>query len=81
MTTVYKIETIVKRLPELEQLCSNKASATTAFNDACKAVAENSGIEASVIKKYVAAVFGEKLEAHKQKAEQLQLLFDEIPEG
>lgn len=73
-----QLEAIVKQLPELEVAWEIKHNAGEKFKELCKAVAESSRVDNSVIAAYVNAVCTDKLEEVKAKAEQLSLLFEEI---
>lgn len=73
-----------KAKDEIDRLVNLKGEAKDAaerYNDAIKYVAEQAGLLASVLRKFVGARVGEKYEDEKRKAEQLQLCFDEIGEG
>lgn len=74
-----KLSVIRECLPELESLCREKDTATAAFNDGVKAVAEKGGVHSSVLSAFVSAVVRDKLKDKQEKAEQLSLLFEEIP--
>lgn len=77
--SVIQIEAIQNKLPHLDKLCLAKNEATTEFNEAIKAVAQDARVEASVLKAYVNAIVdAEKLEKHKANAAQLTLLFEEL---
>ena len=74
-----KLSVIRECLPELEQLCRGKIAASDAFADGCKAVAEKGGVHAAVLAAFVSAVVRDKLKDKQEKADQLSLLFEEIP--
>ena len=74
---VIEVAVVRERLPHLENLYRACLSAGTEFNDGVKAVAEKSGLLASVVSKYVKAKVKSKTEDRKREAEQLSLLFDE----
>lgn len=67
---------VEESLDELTQLYAASASAAEELNDAIKAVAERSGLLASVVRKYVTAKAGEKFDDVKKTVEQLSLIFD-----
>ena len=75
-----QLEALQKRLPNLEELWSKLEAAKTALDEACKTVAENSRVDKSVIRKFLNARMSEKYAEQKARAEQLNLLFEEIPE-
>lgn len=68
-------------ISELETLCHHKIAASDAFSDACKRVAEKSGMKAAAISAYVTSIVRDKLEDNREKAEQLSLLFEEEIRG
>lgn len=65
-------------LDELRDLCQKKIDASENFKTACKAVADKSRIDATVIAQYVTALVRDKMEEMAGKAEQLELLFTEL---
>lgn len=65
-------------LDELCDLCQKKIDAGENFKVACKAVAEKSRVDATVIAQYVTALVRDKMEEMASKAEQLELLFTEL---
>lgn len=69
---------IQNSLEELRDLCQKKIDAGENFKVACKAVAEKSRIDATVIAQYVSALVRDKMEEMAGKAEQLELLFTEL---
>jgi len=77
---VIKIEPLRKSLRELGELAIKAAEANAKLKDAVKATAEKSGLVASVVRRLVKALGGDKdhFEDEKRKAEQTQLVFDEI---
>lgn len=80
MSEAIQLESLVKRLPDLETLFAKVEASKLALDEAIKAVAQNSRIDKSVIKKFLAERMSEKFEEAKEKAQQLSLLFDEIQE-
>lgn len=80
-TQTIQIEAIVKRLPELNIAWRKKFEAGQEFKEICKAVGQSAHVDKSVIASYVNASFGKNREKHKRNAQQLSLLFDEIPKG
>lgn len=65
---------------ELEQAYRRKVDLSEAFSDACEAQAGKAGIHPSVLKAWIKARVEDKEAEHKSKAEQLQMLFDELAE-
>ena len=78
---VIKHESLATRMEELVKLHHASASAGEELNDAIKVAAEESGLLASVVRKFVTARAGEKYEEKKREVDQLSLCFDEIGEG
>jgi hypothetical protein len=69
---------------EIERLIKLKTKSEEAaedFNNAVKHVAEQAGIQAGVLRKFVNARAGEKYEDEKRRCEQLALLFEEVGEA
>ena len=67
---------------QIQELLLLKLSAKTAaedFGSAIRAKAEAAGVQASVLRKYVNALAAKKTPEQKRNAEQLVLLFEEIP--
>lgn len=69
---------IKRRIGDLEELYKRSVSAREQFNEAVKIAAEESGLLAVVVKKYVKARVDDKAEAEKRKFEQLCLLFLDV---
>lgn len=77
-SAVIKMGEVKDKVEYLVQLLeASKASANT-YGEAIKAIAEKSGLQSSVIRKFIAAKASEKFEDRKRDVEQSQLLFDEI---
>jgi len=77
---VIKMKPVEDRIADLVQLHMRAVEAKDKLNDAIKAVAEQSGLLAASVSKFVAARAGDKFEEAKTKATQLALIFDEIGE-
>lgn len=75
-----KLDPIKESVEELVQLHRKAAEAGDAYSDGVKKVAEKSGLLASVVRKFVSARAGEKFKDEKTKAEQLNLLFEDVGE-
>lgn len=75
---VIKTKIVKDRVDQLVQLKNNADSAATDFNDAVKKAAEDSGLLASSVRKFVVARAGEKFEEEQRKCTQLSLLFEEV---
>jgi len=69
---------LTDRLDHLVNLHGRAKTAARDLSDAVKAVAEKSGLLASVVRKVVVAKAGEGFEDKKKEAAQLALAFDEI---
>lgn len=54
-------------------------TATEEFGEAIRATAEKAGIQSSVLRKYINALAAKKTGDQKRNAEQLCLLFENIP--
>lgn len=74
----FKVTEVEKTLPDLEAQCQRAIDAQASFTDACKATAERSGIEPGVLKSFVSAKVKDTLEKQRTKAEQMQLLLEEV---
>lgn len=76
-----KLKPLRDSLHELERAYELKRAAQLAFNEKIKAVAEKSGVAASVIRTFIAARMAddsEKAGRRKEQADQLQMVFDDI---
>lgn len=73
---VIKLDKVKEKIDHLIKLHKTAADASDALNDGIKAVAEKSGLLASVVRKYVVAKAGDKFEEKAREVEQLSLLFD-----
>lgn len=65
-------------IEELENAYRRKVDLSEAFSDACEHQAKQAGIHPSVLKAWIKARVEDKEAEHKSKAEQLQMLFDEL---
>jgi hypothetical protein len=74
---VIEAAVVHEKILYLENLCRASISAADEFNDSIKAVAEKSGLMASVVRKYVVARVSDKVEDKRRESEQLSLLFTE----
>lgn len=72
---VKKLDEKMDHLVSLHTACKE---ASTNFSDAIKAVAESSGLQASVVRRFVAAKAGDNFGDRKRDAEQLALVFEEV---
>ena len=77
---VIKLETIKTRVGELVKLQKAAEDAAETFGDAIKKAAEDSGLLAATVRKFVKARAGDKFEEEKTKAQQLALVFEEVGE-
>lgn len=69
---------IKDRIEELVRLHSKVVEARTDLAEAVKSAAEEAGLNAGAVRKFVQARAAEDFSKHRQKAEQLSLLFDEV---
>lgn len=76
---VVRMESLATRVDHLVQLSSKAKDAAQDYKDAVKKVAENSGLLAATVSRYVKARAGEHFEDAARKAKQLALVFEEIP--
>lgn len=73
---VIKLDQVKDKVDYLVGLYKTATSASADLNDGIKAIAEKSGLLASVVRKYVVAKAGDKFEEKAREVEQLSLLFD-----
>lgn len=77
---VIELEVVRERIEDLIGLYHAAEAAGTDLSEAVKASAEEAGIQASVLRKFIAARAGEKFADKKRDAGQLSLLFEEVGE-
>lgn len=65
-------------IPRLLELVGEAASAAEDLGIELSAVSAASGIDKIALKGYLMALYRGKLDEHRERAEQLQLLFDEV---
>lgn len=75
---VVKLKEFEDRVPHLVSLYNAQKTAAKDFSDAVKAVAEKSGLYASVVRKGVVAKAGDNFEERQKEATQLELVFDRL---
>ena len=75
---VIEVAKLIEKLPHLQGLYNTAKEANKDFSDAVKAVAEKSGLLASVVRKIVVAKAGENYDDKKKEAEQLEMVFGEL---
>ena len=75
---VIKLETIKTRVPELVTLKKRCDDAAKDYGDAIKKAAEDSGLLAATVRKFVNAKAGDNFDEEKDKVAQLALVFDEV---
>src|SRR5579885_2803699 len=75
---VIKIDELKSRLPHLVSLHNKAREAAKDLSSAVKAVAEKSGLLATVVRKAVVAKAGDSFDEKAKEAEQLELVFGEI---
>lgn len=74
---VFKPESVATRADELVKLYKAQQDAATDFGDAIKATAENAGINAASLRKFIIAKAGDNFDETKAKVLQLALVFEE----
>lgn len=77
---VIKLESLTIRVDHLVTLKRKVEDATVEFSDAIKKVAEDAGLEAKVVRAFIAARAGERFQERKRDANQLSLCFNEVGE-
>lgn len=77
---VMRVQVVAEKIQHLLKLQGKAERAKEDLGDAIKSVAEEAGIHASVLKRFVAARWGDGYEKAKAKAGQLDLLFEEVGE-
>jgi len=75
---VIRLEELRKKVGYLVKLHTAAKDAREEFAEAVRAVAEASGLQAKVVRRFVVAKSGTTFEKKKKEAEQLQLVFDEV---
>jgi hypothetical protein len=75
---VIRLEELRKKVGYLVKLHAAAKDASEEFAEAVRAVAEASGLQAKVVRRFVVAKSGTTFETKKKEAEQLQLVFDEV---
>ena len=73
-----KLKVLEGRIAELITMYGKKTSANDRYNDACKAVAEATGLHTATVNKYVVARSGENYEEIAGKISQMNLVFEEM---
>jgi hypothetical protein len=73
-----KLDAIREGVDNLVSLYRAAEEAGTDLSEAIKAVAEKSGLLATVVRKFIAAKAGEQYEERKRQCEQLSLVFEEV---
>lgn len=74
---VFNPEAVQTKVDHLVLLCKAQQDAATDFSEAIKSVAENAGINAASLRKFIAAKAGDDFDAVKGKVLQLALVFEE----
>ena len=77
-SAVIKIFELRDKLDYLVKLFGAAQVAKDIYGDAVKAIAEKAGLQASTVRKFIAAKAGDNLEDKRHDAQQLALVFDEI---
>jgi hypothetical protein len=73
-----RLEELRKKVGYLVRLHNTAQDAKEEFAEAVRAVAEASGLQAKVVRRFVVAKAGTTFEKKKKEAEQLSLVFDEV---
>lgn len=76
---VLKPEALSVKADELISLYRALEDAKTEFSEAIKATAEASGFHAKNVRTFIIAKAGEKFAQRKEQAQQLSLIFEEVP--
>ena len=66
------------KLDHLLKLHGAKEEAKEDFSKAVKSVAEEAGVHASVLKRFIVARWGDDFEKARARSAQLEMLFEEI---
>jgi hypothetical protein len=75
---VVKLDIVQERLEELQRLYIASCQAADDFSQAIKSSAEESGLLAKVLRRFVVALADDKVEEKKRECEQLSFLFEEV---
>jgi len=78
---VIKLETLTIKTDHLVKLCTKADEAATDYKEACNKVAEEAGLNAATVNKYIKARVGDKFDETNQKIQQLALVFEECGGG
>lgn len=78
MPAPIKLEALSVAMDELGQAWTRKQEANDDYKTMCDAVAESSGLDASVVKAYVNARMSDKFAEKKTRVEQLSLCFESV---
>lgn len=73
-----KLIHVREALGELENLYRQKQAAAESFTEGCNRIGEKAGIDHKVLKKYIEARVKDKVEEFHHRAEQMDLLFNEL---
>jgi hypothetical protein len=74
----YKLDAVRDGLGNLKRLYEAKREASTDYADALDAVATKAGLDKAALNAFVAASCSEKPAQRRERARQLELLFDEL---
>lgn len=75
---VFNAEAIQTKAEHLVQLYRSQQTAATDFSEAIKTVAENAGVNAATLRRFIVAKAGDDFEGAKAKVLQLALVFEEV---
>ena len=75
---VERPQVVSDKLDHLLKLHGAKEEAKEDFSKAVKAVAEEAGVHASVLKRFVVAGWGDDFDKARARSAQLEMLFEEI---
>jgi hypothetical protein len=78
---VIKLAPVKERVDEMVQLYEVYKDSGAQLNEGIKALAEASGLMASVVRKFIVARAGDNFDEKKREADQLSLVFDEVGNG
>jgi hypothetical protein len=78
---VIELDIVRNRLPELCGLLRTSLAANVELNEAIKACAEDSGLIAAALKRFVTARVKDKAAERRRDAAQICMMFDELGEA
>lgn len=73
-----KLDPVRERIQQLITLHHSAKEASADFSDAIKKCAEDSGLNAAAVRRFVIARAGDKFDARKKDVAQLSILFEDV---